>query len=179
MRICDRMLALAGSAMLAGFLLPNGPAPAQSIGAAPLVQVQVKVQLRASKPLTAEQLRDLEAKADQWNMKARLPPQITHALGVTSGSQVLTVRQLGRKTSTGYALALNRIPDSTDMIMIAREGNGPIKALLLAGDFSIKKTAVVEDGKPATEIPAQDALGLLDAILAYYAQLAATFAAAK
>jgi hypothetical protein len=175
MRICDRVLALAGSAMLAGYLLTSGPAFAQSIGAAPLVQVQLK----ASKPLTAEQLRDLEAKTDQWNMQARLPPQITHALGVTSGSQVLSVRQLGRKTSTGYALALNLIPNSADMIMIAREGNGPIKALLLAGNFSIKKTAIVEDGKPATEIPEKDAQGLLDAIIAYYAQLAATFAAAK
>jgi hypothetical protein len=178
MRICDRMLALAGSAMLAGFLT-SGPAPAQSIGAAPLVQVQVQVQLRASKPLTAQQLRDLEAKADQWNMKARLPPQITHALGVTSGSQVLTVRQLGRKTSTGYALALNRLPDSADMIVIARAGDGPINALLLAGDFSVKKAAVVQDGKSATDIPEKDAQDLLDAILAFYAQLAATFAAAK
>ena len=86
-----RMLSLAVSAILTATALSDGPALAQSPAAAsrlmPPNAPLIRVELRASKPLTAQQLCDLELRPDQWNMKARLPPDITRAVGVTSGTQ--------------------------------------------------------------------------------------------
>ena len=65
------------------------------------------------------------------------------------------------------------------MIVIVRDPGGATSVYLLGGDFSVRKAARLQQGKPATDIPEAEAQKLLDGALAFYAQLAATFAGAK
>jgi hypothetical protein len=98
--------ALAG-ALLVGVLLAAAPLrlAAQSVPAAPAAT------------LSAEQLKRLSAVLESFGEDVPLGKDATHALGLTSGEQTLTLRQLASKDDNGVVHVFFRLADGGLLLM--------------------------------------------------------------
>src|SRR3989442_7904615 len=88
-------------------------------------------------PLTSEQMRKINWMLDKA-ATVDLNPELTRSLGLTQGKQTLTVRQLSVGNSAGWGFYWNRIPNSTDVLLLMRDADDTVHAYLLASDLRIR-----------------------------------------
>ena len=103
-------------------------------------------------PLTSEQMRKINWMLDKAGT-VELNPELTRSLGLTQGKQTLTVRQLSVGNSVGWEFYWNRIPNSTDVLLLMRAADDTVHAYLLASDLGIRNALLAKPYRGHVAIP--------------------------
>jgi hypothetical protein len=103
-------------------------------------------------PLTSEQMRKINWMLDKTG-SVDLNPALTRSLGLTQGKQTLAVRQLSVGNSAGWGFYWNRIPNSTDVLLLMREADDTVHAYLLASDLRIRNALLAKPYRGHVTIP--------------------------
>jgi len=103
-------------------------------------------------PLTSEQMRKINWLLDKAGT-VELNPDLTHALALTQGNQKLTVRQLSVGNSAGWGFYWNRMPNSSEVLLLMTETDDTVHAYLLSSDFRIRNTLLAKPNKGPVAIP--------------------------
>jgi hypothetical protein len=103
-------------------------------------------------PLTSQQMRKIDLMLDKAGT-VDLNPELTRSLGLTQGKQTLTVRQLSVGNAAGWGFHWNRIPNSTDILLLMREADDTVHAYLLASDLRIRNALVAKPYRGHVAIP--------------------------
>jgi hypothetical protein len=103
-------------------------------------------------PLTAEQRRKIDWMLDKAGT-VDLNPDLTRSLGLTQGKQTLTVRQLSVGNAAGWGFYWNRLPNSTDILLLMREADDTVHAYLLGSDLGIRNALLAKPYRGQLAIP--------------------------
>ena len=122
-------------------------------------------------PLTSEQMRKINWLLDKAGT-IELNPGLTHALGLTQGNQKLTVRQLSVGNAAGWGFYWNRIPNSSEILLLMTEKDDTVHAYLLSPDFRIRNTLLAKPNQGHVAIPNDAALTELARNLRIWARYA-------